>query len=426
MYKLRMLEENNIAYLLKPISTELDGKIFLKYNTGSDYVIERIMLRMKPDGEFLRVIMSQIFECIRTLGQYLLIPDDIVLEPSYMFYNCSSRELKLVYIPGYGKDIRVQIKGLLEYIMRIFDHRDSKGVQYMYSLYEWVADEGADISAWMNINAYVDEKTGEAISNKDTNVAENGKMTPDIECENNFENNFENNLENKKIALRELILIVNTVAVGIAAVGYFIYHLNWAAIAGIILIVLLVIQLVSRICNMDDDADEAMAEYAANGTMDSSVASVNTISANTIETPMKKAVEMSMKKPVETSMKKPIETPIDIVKEQGYKIDKPTNNTCPHRMVPLNNGSLDAILLDAYNEKIVIGRGKKDTDYRVPTTQISRIHACVHLRNDGVYLEDMNSANGTFINSVRIPSNETRIVSAGDIVSFANEEFFVS
>ena len=37
MYKLRMLEENNIAYLLKPISTELDGKIFLKYNDETDW-----------------------------------------------------------------------------------------------------------------------------------------------------------------------------------------------------------------------------------------------------------------------------------------------------------------------------------------------------------------------------------------------------
>src|SRR6478609_154985 len=63
---------------------------------------------------------------------------------------------------------------------------------------------------------------------------------------------------------------------------------------------------------------------------------------------------------------------------------------------------------------MVIGR-QADSDIPVPAEEISRHHARLQVTADGVMVEDMNSANGTFINDKRIqngvlkPGEELRL-----------------
>ena len=108
----------------------------------------------------------------------------------------------------------------------------------------------------------------------------------------------------------------------------------------------------------------------------------------------------------------------------NYSYVEPPDNeiSC---LVPLTNGLLEPIKLSDYKEKIVIGRGKKQTDYRLATNQISRVHACVLINENGIWIQDENSTNGTFVNSVRLAALENRQLRQGDIIAFANEEFFV-
>jgi len=63
---------------------------------------------------------------------------------------------------------------------------------------------------------------------------------------------------------------------------------------------------------------------------------------------------------------------------------------------------------------MVIGR-QNDSDIPIPAEEISRHHARLQVTADGVMVEDMNSANGTFINDKRIqngvlkPGEELRL-----------------
>ena len=97
-----------------------------------------------------------------------------------------------------------------------------------------------------------------------------------------------------------------------------------------------------------------------------------------------------------------------------------------HRLVPLADGSLDDMDLTTAVMPCVIGRGKKETGYRIPTTQISRVHACIYSDEGFYYLEDRNSTNGTFINREKIEAFQRVKLNRGDIVSFAGEDFFVT
>ena len=91
------------------------------------------------------------------------------------------------------------------------------------------------------------------------------------------------------------------------------------------------------------------------------------------------------------------------------------------KLVPLTNGALESFRIPKDKASFTIGRDKA-SDYRVATTQISRVHVRLFCRPDGLYIEDQNSTNGT----KRIPAMTEQKLEKGDVVGLANEEFFVA
>ena len=100
-------------------------------------------------------------------------------------------------------------------------------------------------------------------------------------------------------------------------------------------------------------------------------------------------------------------------------------NKKEYKLIPLNDGMLEPIVINPDKKETVIGRGKNETDYRINKEQISRIHASIIIKSDGVYIKDQNSTNGTYINASKLEAYEEKLVSIGDIIRLANEEFFV-
>lgn len=71
---------------------------------------------------------------------------------------------------------------------------------------------------------------------------------------------------------------------------------------------------------------------------------------------------------------------------------------------------------DLGKERTVIGRASA-CDLAVPTTNISREHCLLVKREDGWYVEDLNSSNGTYVNKEKLAAprklSEKDIVKAG-------------
>lgn len=74
-----------------------------------------------------------------------------------------------------------------------------------------------------------------------------------------------------------------------------------------------------------------------------------------------------------------------------------------------------------------IGKLKDQADVIIRNPKVSRVHADIILRNGKIYVVDLGSANGTYINgaSDRITSNMEYELHNNDIVVFANEEYTV-
>lgn len=68
--------------------------------------------------------------------------------------------------------------------------------------------------------------------------------------------------------------------------------------------------------------------------------------------------------------------------------------------------------------KISVGRNKK-CNIVFPFGFVSRYHAVIHIADGQIYIEDTDSANGTYINGQKIPANVRTLYKDSDIVSFA-------
>jgi hypothetical protein len=69
-------------------------------------------------------------------------------------------------------------------------------------------------------------------------------------------------------------------------------------------------------------------------------------------------------------------------------------------------------------EMITIGKQKDEVDVVLEDDSVSRIHARIFADNEIVYLEDLNSTNGTFKNGLRLQPYEKRRLEEGDEIRF--------
>ena len=72
----------------------------------------------------------------------------------------------------------------------------------------------------------------------------------------------------------------------------------------------------------------------------------------------------------------------------------------------------------------VVGKGKT-CDEIIRNPAVSRVHIRLSTDKDSIYIEDLNSTNGTFINDEKIESYEMREIKIGDKITLANMDFKV-
>lgn len=71
----------------------------------------------------------------------------------------------------------------------------------------------------------------------------------------------------------------------------------------------------------------------------------------------------------------------------------------------------------------IIGKSVKGSNLTINNKSISRIHAELIKRKEGIYLSDLGSTNGTYINGIRLEANKPYELSDQDRVTFSNVKY---
>lgn len=72
---------------------------------------------------------------------------------------------------------------------------------------------------------------------------------------------------------------------------------------------------------------------------------------------------------------------------------------------------------------MTIGKKKGEADFVIEDMSVSRLHARIIQEADDMYLEDLNSTNGTFKNGLRMQPYEKRKLEEGDEIKFGKKSF---
>jgi pSer/pThr/pTyr-binding forkhead associated (FHA) protein len=91
-----------------------------------------------------------------------------------------------------------------------------------------------------------------------------------------------------------------------------------------------------------------------------------------------------------------------------------THTTANWRLVS-DSSWLSGKMFDILDNGTTIGRGK-DCTIVIPGSHLSRNHATIRRSGDQLILQDMNSANGCFVNEIRV--NGEQVIKAGDRLRF--------
>ena len=489
-YRLHMLTENEIPALIRPSIVAIDGSLTLRYPTGGRHVLSRVLMQIKPDGSIFRLLLSQIGACVKALEAFMLTPDDLVIAPEYMLYSHEKKELKMVYVPGYRQGIFGQLRDFFEYIMKRFDYRDVEGMRYLYSSYEQLSDDPVSVfpsdeteeqgavyetGGYRPASCEAGADFGSVERESYECAGQAGSPTPGIRSTATASAS-KNRLSivdaplsapplstvpsrRKKILRgitpRDIAFFATVAAMGVCVLLFFLFGCDVRLIVFLIaLLAALLVQTVFAVGRDEEDPEEAtMAMEAYRMQTESNpvkdryeemLAFSEQVVTEKFPAAEKKMPKQKRTVPEETraGAEKPVRTyatssPSFTEGEQTTTLtwnesteDTEAEEAIPVagelRLVPLLSGTADALVLSSENPKIVVGRSKKGTDYRLATSQVSRIHAVLSWESGHGYVTDENSTNGTFVNGSRLAKKSTLEFQPGDTVSFAGEEFFAT
>lgn len=82
---------------------------------------------------------------------------------------------------------------------------------------------------------------------------------------------------------------------------------------------------------------------------------------------------------------------------------------------------MDRIYIDCH--EFIIGREKSGTNYIISQPCISKKHAVIKKQNNEFYIFDLDSSNGTYVNSFKLEPNREYKLKNEDSITFGNQNY---
>lgn len=406
-YQIAMIRSNTIGGMLKCNVRTIDNKSSLYYEITSKQPLERVFEKQLMKYRDIQKLITGIKAMIEKVEEYLLDCNSLLIEPEYIYMNVETEEMYFCYIPGYQKAITSSFHQLAEFVFNKIDHKDKEGVVLGYELYQQTLGDNYSISSIMEhfykkkktIYEEYEEEIIEESLGEDGVEAEN--EISDQEYKKDIQSNGIERYNKKTKSVKDLVIGIMITLLVVFIIGYFmisryIIHMNLIQIFGGVLLLgsLLLYLYIQKIKKQKEDLNKESV--------------VVQIEEDTNEKEDKE--EVIYGKMIRKSEKEIFgNTSLLAFKSQGEG----------RKLVSLGMEE-DLIII---NYPYLIGKIETIVDGVVPNHMVSRIHAKITKEEGKFYITDLNSTNGTFLNSKRMESNATLELKIGDELCFGELKF---
>jgi hypothetical protein len=418
-YELDMIMENRIYGLLDIETRMAEGKEYLYYEISSMQPLRSLYDHKELDWITIRNICIELVKIYRTATDYMIDGSHLCADPSCIYIGMDDGKPGLLFLPELNVGKSENFIDLAEYFLERVCHNDPRAALFAYRFYQTVRKDGfvmTDIERLIE-NCDMDDGNTEMLQKPvipeivekpeilkmPEPVPEEETKAPVIKKQGDTQNNMQNNMhknmhkKNPAIAVFSIIaiicLIYGTGVIPGTAPG------NSERIAAAALAVSSVIALIYTCYKRSHERKKKVI----------SSPDVNELKKCFDDLPY---IEKNIEKNIEKKKEEKPDIQEMSKEDEGYGKTVFWDTEKEEAAGILVDKKGREYRLDHY--PYVIGKMPDMADMILKDKTVSRIHARISREENGIYIEDCNSTNGTFLNGVQLYGDEKMLLSKDD------------
>jgi hypothetical protein len=390
-YQLKMITDNAISGLLRTSKRNINGEAFLYYEVNSLQALATMFEHRKMSKSMTVRLLDSLRRVLLEMKNYLLGDGGLLLKPEYIYVNWEREEVFFIYYP-FEEDVEQnQVKHLLEYLVRVIDHRDGQLTEMIYSMCHLAEREGLSLGelehrltefAFASMEQTVEQTVEQYIDVSDRKEEAFDSLAPAKQTENPYAIGEE---KQKK----RLLLVAGISAVGTIATLLYQHFFALSAKAMLLSWVLVVAFLVFFVRTV---AFFVVLKYEFGKAEDE-----EPIFLNHDDSKHERHYEFN----------------VAAAEFHGDTVFMAEHEeACENRLYGTNKGNKHIIELSHF--PFTIGKLAENADFCLKEASISRLHVRFTKNGSHILMTDLNSTNGTYRNGIRLEPSETVAIEAGD------------
>lgn len=359
-YQYCILNRGGIKGLLPCSLRYMNGLAYLYYDITSKQNITQLYGHRCITRQWLKDFIWGLNQIQAELGRFLLDERNILWYPEQIFQDLESNMFFFLYVPYYeGGNSFLK---LLEYLVDHVDYEDETLVEYVYKMYEQCEKKG---EAYLREQIFEDAKVLDVVYEEKSGMEdEKTEICTGVA-------DFKSDVVGEELPLSEKPELVKSKDEKTGIRSFL-------------------------------DAKKRKNKYARE------------------QYRQKMQMEMEGYKVAEESVYQEFESSEKEEYGKTIYIEIPVDKekTVP-KLYTMDGRVVVQLTRDAY----LIGKKKEDVDLVLDDFSVSRIHARISRGENGTFLEDLNSTNGTFKNGIRLQPYEKRKLEEGDEIKIGKISF---
>ena len=397
-YQVGMVNNNRDLNVIEMNKVVINGQNTLSFDLKQRVSLKKYFEKDELEKEEVLKIMIKIARIIIECSDYLLSEKNFILDPRYIYYEYN--EVYLIYVPvseDINRDVDEEFRKLVKYIIvdlvrfsRMYENDGFIGI-----LLSLAKQEDLDIkifkdriSELLNSDVRGKEKENSIFSeypNLKSEIIRGASITQTNKSKNHYRNNVDldivdsDEIESSKKNTYPLWLRVGIGALQVFAIGLILVLM----VAGIdtrslllvsFIVILIDIFIVRFLLQPKDDVEEVC------------------ITDEEEEIRLEKIQQDEDEKGFINIGKK------EIVSQNAYQTSM-LEKSAPYFLL-VNEGITERVYIT--KENFVIGRRGGECDYVINNNTVGKRHMRITKVNKAVYVEDMHSKNGSYINGKKL------------------------
>ncbi len=381
-YVVNMLTQNSIQGLLECKIRYLEETEYLAYDVTAKKSLEKMYSDKKIGFEDLTELFYGMNRIMHHANNYLLNREGFWLDPKYMFTDLDTGELYCLYCPimeFMEQTGEVKYRQLADFLLDKIDHKDEHAVNIAYHFYKLSKEEYFSFDSFIGFM----EKECLLVQAKKQNVKPENKPRISKDAEDNLimNNTVQENRDDKHTNSKRWRSVAGIFILGLVLVfaylfvpylhGYALYSL----VPGVTFMMLAIGLLVWKLVCIYKENDSYTYDE--------------------------------------------LQEPVRIEEYFDNVVDDVTVFFDQDEFLQLKwkEGHFSKeFILDEF--PVTVGKMQSSVQMLIEDASISRLHARLRQQGNTIYLQDLDSTNGTYVNGKQLFPGEEMIIKRGDEIQF--------